>query len=293
MRDKKYDRKPNPPGMRLTDRDKRILEAIHAYDGMLGDYQIQALEFESFTRTVQRMRLLFYNSYVNRPGRKHRAALPCMIYWLDKRGAAVVAGRAGEEVKHFRWREKPPKMTLMEHHLAVNDVRIAVVKATDLYSEFGLEEWVPEGEFRAYPDQVEYVTDGRTNKRYIIPDGYFVIRHAGRRFRFLLELDRAHEDNPRFVREKVVPGLSYIQTEAYVRRFGHRSGMWLVVTTDTRRRDNMKRHTEQAVGQYAQAFCFTTFDEVHPETVLTAPIWYRGGDDEPLALSHITMPVSS
>ena len=33
------------PSMRLTDRDRHILEAVHAYDGILADTQIKALFF--------------------------------------------------------------------------------------------------------------------------------------------------------------------------------------------------------------------------------------------------------
>ncbi len=53
--------------------------------------------------------------------------------------------------------------------------------------------------------------------------------------RYLLEIDRSTEDNPRFFREKILPGLAYIKTKAYEERFGHRSGRWLVVTTGEKR----------------------------------------------------------
>ena len=52
------------------------------------------------------------------------------------------------------------------------------------------------------------------------------------RIRYLLEIDRSTEDNPRFLREKILPGLAYIQSQAYEERFGHRC--WALVGGDHR-----------------------------------------------------------
>ena len=49
--------------------------------------------------------------------------------------------------------------------------------------------------------------------------------------RYLFEIDRSTEDNPRFMRDKILPGLAYIKTKTYEDRFGHRGGRWLVITT--------------------------------------------------------------
>src|SRR5713226_7610452 len=93
--------KPKP--MQFTKRDGRILEAIHAYDGMLGDYQIKRLGFFTGERQLRgRMGLLFQHGYVARPDRKRRAALDCVIYWLDERGAEYVAGLYGQDLSEFK-----------------------------------------------------------------------------------------------------------------------------------------------------------------------------------------------
>jgi len=151
--------------------------------------------------------------------------------------------------------------------------------------ELVLEEWIPSSEFWAYPDAVEY-DDGSGKKltRRVRPDAYFVIRGREYRMRLLLELDRGTEDNPRFVRDKVRPGLAYLRSKGYENRFGARSGRILVVTNGNRRMANMKRQAEVAAGDDAKVFYFTTLEAVKPETVLTAPIWYRGGDESPIPL---------
>ena len=95
---------------------------------------------------------------------------------------------------------------------------------------------------------------------------------------FLLEIDMGTEDNRRFAREKVRPGVAYLKSEDYRARFGVDYGRWLVVTTSQTRLDNMKNQTNHVGG--SGLFYFTTFDKVSLETVLIRPIWQLAGSDE-------------
>jgi len=56
----------------------------------------------------------------------------------------------------------------------------------------------------------------------------------------------------------------------------------LTVTTGEKRLDNLRRLTEEAEGKVK--FWFTTFDQLTPETVLTAPIWQVASLPEPKKL---------
>ncbi len=279
-----YQRAKRPPPMRLTARDGRILEAVHAFDGILADYQIQRLFFTGRTQMQLRTRLLYQHGYLARPDRRQRAALPAMTYWLAERGAAYLASLRGQTASELAYR-KQPRWSLIPHDLAVNDVRIAVLHACQQHPALELAEWIPSSEFWAYPDTVEYrKANGKQDRRKVRPDGYFIILVDGQPRRFLLELDRATEDNPRFAREKVLPGIAYLKSEAYARRFGHASGRWLVVTTGERRMRNMREQTRLAARHDAGLFYFTTFQAVTANTVLTSPIWYPGGDTAPVPL---------
>ena len=280
--------------MQITPRDKLILESVHAYDGVLSDYQVMYLHFnpETGMRQAQhRLSLLWQHGYLARPNRRLRATLSCMVYWLDEKGAAYVASLSGQVLSEFSWRKPGTRWSLIDHDLATNDFRISMVFACQSYDELDLGQWIPSGEFWAYPDSIEY-RDHQNKKvsRKVRPDSYFEIadRQKGLRRRYLLELDRRSEDNPRFGREKVLPGLAYLSSDAYERRSGHKSGHILVVTTGERRALNMKMQTERVAGKGAQRFCFTVFDWVNPQTVLTEPIWYQGGEEEPRALLSIS-----
>jgi len=269
----------NLPPMQLTDRDRRILEAVHAYDGILSEGQIRSLFFTGRTATQVRLMLLYQHGYLNRPDRRQRAALPAMIYWLSEKGAAYVAGLYGQSLSEFGW-HKQPRMMQVEHDLAVNDLRILINKACQSLPHFLLNHWVPASEFHADPDKVEFVLPNKNKAtRSIRPDGYCVISKSDYTSRLLIEVDRGTEDNGRITVEKLLRGFAYIMSEAYKARFGFSSGRWIFVTTSDRRLKNMKKAAEVALKQDAKLFYFTTYDRLTTETIFTSPIWFRGGDE--------------
>ena len=195
----RYGRAANPPNMRLTERDRHILEAIHAYDGMLSFSQIRRLFFSGKSQAEERLKLLYQNKYLNRPGRNQRLRLPDMIYWLDRRGAELVASWSGMNLSEMGWR-KEPRWFQVEHDLAVNDFRLDLEEAIRQNPQIALESWIPESEFWAYPDPVTYTYNDRNIDRKIRPDGYFKLFTGKNHIRYLLEIDRSTEDNPRFLK---------------------------------------------------------------------------------------------
>ncbi len=281
--------------IRLTQRDSAILETIHAFDGMMSLDQIDRLFFsgKGGSHPRDRMRALFHHRYVNTPAPQniHRVPLGETIYYLDARGAEMVAGLLGETLNTFKYRREP-RWSLIDHDLGVNDFRIAVLQACQSLSQLRLHSWLTDQEFLAYPDTIEYTSEtGKRRRRRIRPDAFFMLKRekTGLRqrvedFAYLLELDRATEDNPRFAREKVLPGLAYLKSQHYQDRFGTPYGRWLVVTTSERRMNNLRSQTRRA-GDRGQ-FYFTTLDKVAAETVLTAPIWLMADSDTPLSLLH-------
>lgn len=282
MRRVPYVRAQKPTPIRLTERDKRILETIHAFDGVLSLKQIDRLFFSGHGRSQPRarMRQLFDSGYVNAPNKTtiHRVPAGETVYWLSRQGAAIVAGLQGETLHRFSWRPQP-RFALLQHDLALNDVRLAVMQACQNDERLTLQRWIPESDLFAFPDTVE-VPQGRRRpqKRQVRPDGFFVVTRRGDRypFAFLLEMDMATKDNPRFSREKVEPGQVYLKSEAFRRRFGLRYGRYLVVTTGERRLANMKAEAER-VGAKG-LFYFTTYTAISAETVLHRPIWQLAGE---------------
>src|SRR5690606_32859025 len=188
-------RRPDrPTPMRLTERDSRMLEAVHAFDGVLGDYQIRRLFFTGERQARLRLSLLFQHGYLAKPSRMQRASLPCMVYWLAKRGAAHVAGLHGQTLKEFGYRREP-RWAQIAHDLGVNDFRMDVMDARAENPDAALEQWVPGGECWAHPDRVEdQQANGQKARRLVRPAGFFVIRKGKHLSRLLLEIDCATED---------------------------------------------------------------------------------------------------
>jgi hypothetical protein len=68
------DRDCKPKAMVFTERDGRILEHIHQYDGFLADYQVLELEFQGVRQTKMRLGKLFHNGYL-----VSGAKVPCAV----------------------------------------------------------------------------------------------------------------------------------------------------------------------------------------------------------------------
>ncbi len=299
IRRRPYERRKPPLPLRLTERDRRILETLHAFDGMMSLRQLDRLFFSgrggSWSR--ERLRALFDHGFVKMPDRAdmHRVPLGETVYFLDVKGAATVAALYGLTEPAFVWRKKP-RWSLLAHDLAVNDFRLDIMEACRQSPHSTLHTWVPEGEFRAHPDTIEYsLPDGSDRTRRIQPDGYFTLRGPSPRqpgvveeYAFLLEIDMGTEHNPRFARDKVIPGTAYLNSQAYRERFGVAYGRWLVVTTGQRRLANLKAQTERAGGE--GLFYFTTFAQATPEAVLAKPIWRLAGEERPVCILPGAIP---
>ena len=290
-RSKPYQRPKKPTPMRLTERDKEIQETIHAFDGMMSLKQIDRLFFSGQGRSQprKRMRILFENGYVQLPNRRtiHRLPLGETIYWLDRRGAEVVAARQGITLADLPWR-RHPRWSWIEHDLAVNNFRLHIRQACENSAQLELRPWIPETDFLANPDTVRFKDENDvSHKRQVRPDGFFLIareredRPKAEGFAFMLEIDMATHSNPSFERNKVRAGLAYLTSEAYKRRFGLRFGRWLVVTTSDPRMEHLLGQTRRAGGK--DLFYFTTFDrltqaaQISRTGVLSEPIWLVAG----------------
>src|SRR5260221_11005602 len=82
-----------PHRMRLTERDKALLQFIHEYEGIVSRRQLAKVFFggnEDWAK--KRMRLLFENGYVRQTTTEemHRVPRGEWIFWLDRLGLELV-----------------------------------------------------------------------------------------------------------------------------------------------------------------------------------------------------------
>ena len=305
--------------MRFQERDGAMLKTTYEYGGVIARRHLKCMFFPDTTLRALQKRLakLVNNGYLARPTIHQRKTqpIPEPVYWLDWKGIIWVAGqnniavsppantgenqmrRLAKQLRDqgIRWLREPRWLQLA-HDLAVVDFRLAVEKAVSELPTLSLEEWRHESEFRSVGETIEYKLRGEDGmvkqvKKRVYPDSYFVVVDKQRlaqgllaRARFLLELDNATHPNTRFGREKVAPGLAYIKSPEYKARFGDNSGRWLVVTTGRIRVRNLMRQTQQAGRTEARIFLFTTFDQLKTGNILTEPVWWQVGREEPIAL---------
>ena len=263
----------NPPPMRLTERDQRIVEWVYLFRFLTRE-QIHLLEFKdkSMAACQKRLTALYHNQYLDAGHKPIPAGYGSAkrVYCLSERGRDLIAHMYDSlDPKEIKWKKTYNEVEeyFLEHTLAINDVRVALTVAAK-EKGFSLD-WTPEWELKALKERVE---DPDRSGRYIsiTPDAYFVIKGEGKKASFFLEADRATEANKRF-KEKVKGYIEYIRTKKYQERYKTSSLRVLVVTTTKKRLKNLMNTTQSVNG--ASFFWFTTFKEASHTNVLTELIW--------------------
>ena len=282
-RDRRVPPEQRPP-MRLTARDIDIIQAVNDHRVLLGSH-IQALFFGSQSTAQYRLSRLFHHAYLDRHFLTMVSGGPASsptLYTIDSHGERVLVEQRAYTPTQLR---RPKGGTLawqsLEHVLRLNDFRVAVALAARA-RDWELDAWQDEPEFRANPDYV-MVTDsrGRTRKKPVYPDGYFCLAVPQGRAHFFVEVDRATETLSKF-RPQIEVYQAYTASGQYQARYSQTSLRVLVITASARRLASLKTATREAGGD--RKYWFTTFDQVTPERVLTAPIWQRLGEETRYAL---------
>jgi hypothetical protein len=270
QRARRDERLKNPSPIRLTERDLKIIQAVYEYR-MLTTQQLQTLFFPSLHQAYNRLAALYHHGFLERQflGVHADKMNTPILYLLDRRGADLLQAELGLDVT---WSSEAKQVTaqFLEHTIAINTVRVAIAKASELPS-FALLTWKGENDLKAEYDYVSIRTPtGRMKSVSVIPDSYFVLETPKGTAHFFLELDRGTMTTQRF-KTKIMAYQVYYQGGGYQRRFGTKSLRVLTVTTSEARAASLRRVTEEAEGK--QRFWFTTLACVKPETVLTMPIW--------------------
>jgi hypothetical protein len=270
----RYKKAKTPPSMRLTDRDKRIVEAVYQLRFLTRD-QIRKLEFDkgSMTACQRRLSLLFHNGYlsaVHKPiptgyGSSKR------VYCLSKKGAALIAHLYGEkEARKIKWNEKQNKVEtfFIEHTLAINDVRIAFFKEVLEDKAYELS-WSDEKEVKAWKEKVDD-PDNQGKTLPVTPDSFLSLTGNKKKANYFLEVDRATESNRRW-KNKVRGYVEYVLSGKYYEKFKSEALRIITVTTTQERLNNLLKTTKSV--NHADFFLFTTFGQIKDNNVLFGNIW--------------------
>lgn len=265
------------PPFRWQPRDFEVLRAVNDCQVLL-TRQIETLLFNGKqSPTQRRLSRLYQYGFLERHAIVNVTPAPASaltVYTLTKQGGQVLIDRFGYEHGQMHISTKEGlSWKFLDHLLLINDVRIAVTVCAQQQG-FNLIEWRDEPVFRAHPDIVQVgEKTGKAAMKPVLPDGFFALRVPQGTARFFLELDRGTEPHHKF-KPQIQVYDAYIQSGQYEKRYQAKGIRVLVITTTPLRLKNLKTVTAQVVGEHKN-YWFTTFNEIKPETVLTAPIWQR------------------
>jgi len=271
----RYRKAKNPPPMRLTERDKKVIEWVYLFRFLTRD-QIKLLEFEnaSITACQRRLSLLYHNKYLSAIHKPSHAGYGSSkrVYCLSKRGKDVVSFMYdGMDSKNVKWNKKSNQVEIyfLEHTLAVNDVRVAfTISARSLGYKLN---WIPEWDLKALKEKVrDPENPGKTLA--VTPDGYFILKGEGKEARFFIEADRATETNRRW-KDKIRGYVEYVKTGQYYKRYNAESLRVLTITTTQERLENLLATTKNVKG--ASFFWFTTKEKILNNNVIINHIWTK------------------
>jgi len=267
------------PTFRLTERDCALLKAINDCRALL-TRQITTMFFSSQSRCYKRLEKLFHYGFVDRhflPQVAHAPAASPIVYTITKLGASVLATTYGYTSDQFHF---PTASILawetLTHILAINDVYGAIYRAS-VDSGVSLVDWRDELSFRANPDYVWVVNSrGTSSKKPVLPDGYFHLKLPQGNARFFLEVDRGTEGMQQF-KSQIQVYQEYILSGGYEAQFHSKSLRILVVVPTKTRLETVRRAIAEVGG--GERYWITTFDQLEPTMVLTAPIWQKAREE--------------
>lgn len=260
--------------MRLTDRDKRIVEAVYQMRFLTSE-QVKQMEFEkgSITACRRRLTLLFHNGFLSDASKPKTAGYGSSkrIYCLSKKGADLISHLYSEkEAREIKWNDKQNKVEafFIEHTLRLNDVRIAFAKSVLETKDYDLF-WFNESEVKSWKEKVDDPENSGKNLA-ITPDAFLYLIGKDKKAYYFLEIDRATESNRRW-RDKIRGYVEYVKSGKYQARFKTEALRVLTVTTSKERLANLLKTTQSVENAYF--FLFTTFDQIKSKNIIFQPVW--------------------
>jgi len=241
-------------------RDIEVLLSIYMYRYLSGS-QIKRLHFPSDQTAWRRIKVLLELGLIKAFTVPN---IPERIFYLDKKGADIVAIELHEDIQDLEWHRhtrQPKDYYFLKHFIAINDFRILITKACEA-SDIKLVGFIPEyvGEQTKEGFVKKYIRDRIADLAFSAvsyshtPDAVFCLRKEDKAALFFLEIDRGLEvvnDPSKGFLKCAVFYLHYLIDKGYMRYeqdFGSvfSSIHTLIVTTSQPR----LQHMREAVTAY-------------------------------------------
>lgn len=257
----------------ISERDALLVRTVYSYRFLTSE---QAARLFSWSEQLSNLYLgqlaeTGYLAAIKRPTLQPLTVQ--VVYALDQRGANLLASLSGVDRKQIRWRKyhNQVKLLFLEHRLAVNDFRIALVLGAPR-GPYGIEKWIYEPVIREWsvddPDELAPPLALR-------PDAYTAVTAGPRRLHFFVEVDMGTESHAHFA-SKIRRYLAFKESRLFPARFGGRSFRILTVAPTKTRVASLKRVAEGVGGR--RLFWFARLGGVIAGH-LTATDWQLAGNE--------------
>lgn len=267
---------------KLTTRDIAIVLTVYQYR-YLTTSQLTKLHFPSKIAAWRRLQALTELGVI-KPFTV--PTIPERIFYLDKKGAELVAIELQKEIEHLDWHRhtrQPKDYYFLKHFMAINDFRITLTKACPRHA-LTLLNFIPEykGEQTKEGHVKKYIRDSVDGYSHT-PDAVFALEKDGKSALFFLEIDRGIEivsDPEKGFLKCVVFYLHYWQSQKWQRYnsdFQRDFPLFrmLVVTTSKDRLEHMREATTKLSFPDAQVkrFLWGTIQSQATDEWLFESIW--------------------
>lgn len=273
-RQSKWQRAQTPNRLILQSRDKDIICAVYEHRYLLRDQIQRLVDFHCVSKANIRLRKLYDSHFLSRLFLPTSRGSSKAVYYLGEKGVSIVAEILGADPVIVRRELKQSsriKDLFLNHHLNLNEVRIAFTKAIQEHPEMRLERWIDD-----HHCMQEYAGTGtgQRSKGIFRPDGYFRFWYKGKLYSHFVELDLATMSHRRF-QSKVKEYVEYARSGQYQKAFGVQYFRVLVIAPSVQRMLNLKKTVESHTDRI---FWFTTLKKLTGNDCF-GPVWLRAGHD--------------
>jgi hypothetical protein len=258
--------KPTGSGMVLTDRDRRLIEAVGTFGIVTREQIAKHLKFGSVTRANAVLLRLFRHGYLGRRLQPSLRGTRRLTYFVGPKGHELVGSSQDSKSTAERRRWPQASDLFLDHQLDVNDVRLALEHLEHSGYEF-----------------VRFLSerDLASMNLSLVPDGYCEYRLGGKSYAAFLEVDRGTESRSRWT-TKVNAYLRLAYQNDFVEKFGRRFFRVFVTAPSARRLKGLAREISKRTDRI---FWLT----VHDDFLRDGPfglIWYRPDGAGPKSLTE-------
>jgi len=271
-RQSKWQRAQTPDRLILQPRDKDIICAVYEYRYLSRDQIQRLVSFHCVTKANIRLRKLYDCHFLSRLFLPTSLGSSKAIYFLGNKGIDIVTEILGIDPLIVRKEQKQAsqvKDLFLNHHINLNEVRIAFTKAIQEHPTMKLERWIDDHHCLQEYDRHG---SGQRVKRAFRPDGYFRFWHKERLYSYFVELDMATMSHQRF-QAKVKEYVEFARSGHYQKIFRVQYFRVLVIAPSVQRMINLKKTVEAVTDKI---FWFTTLKKITSDDSF-GPIWLRAG----------------